>query len=130
MLRTGKIDRKALPAPEWQSEIVYIAPRSPLEETLAEIWANVLGVERVGIHDDFFNLGGHSLIAMQVVSRIIESMQVQLPIDALFNAPSVAALAESLERSRDSEQEAPTITPITRSSRRAQRRRRMDDGHD
>ncbi|WNG56874.1 amino acid adenylation domain-containing protein [Archangium gephyra] len=95
----GKVDTKALPAPEassLQSAAAYVAPRNELEQRLADIWAQVLHVERVGIHDHFFELGGHSLLATQVVSRIRSAFQVELPLRALFEAPTVAALAAHL----------------------------------
>src|SRR5271166_428145 len=94
----GKIDRKALPEPEGIDLFTqeYVAPRDPTEEILVGIWAEVLGRERVGIHDNFFDLGGHSLRATQVVSRVWERFdrRVALPVRALFEAPTVAELAE------------------------------------
>ncbi|MGZ3457554.1 MAG: amino acid adenylation domain-containing protein, partial [Archangium sp.] len=98
----GKVDRKALPAPEAERlvEGTLAAPRTPAEELLAGIWARVLGVERVGIHDDFFELGGHSLLATQVVARIRDTFQVEVPLSLLFAAPTVARLAERMEEAR------------------------------
>ncbi|HYP26492.1 MAG TPA: amino acid adenylation domain-containing protein [Blastocatellia bacterium] len=100
----GKIDRLALPAPrraggEWEAG--YVAPRSPVEEVLAEIWAEVLRVDRVGAHDNFFELGGHSLIATQVVSRVYETFQSRLPLRKVFEEPTVAGLATALLDSGD-----------------------------
>jgi amino acid adenylation domain-containing protein len=95
----GKVDRRALSriAPMAVRETAsYTAPQGPGEEMLAAIWAEVLGpdrVERVGAHDDFFTLGGHSLLATQVISRVREAFGVELPVRALFEAPTVAALA-------------------------------------
>ena len=95
----GKLDKKALPKPAIardESE-VYVAPRNDIEERLVRIWSDVLGVERIGIHDDFFAMGGHSLLAAQLVSRVTDSMQVGLPIRRLFDTPTVAGIAEHVE---------------------------------
>ncbi|WP_116121159.1 non-ribosomal peptide synthetase, partial [Archangium gephyra] len=94
----GKLDARALPAPETSlaASSHYVAPSSELEQRLAGIWAQVLGVKQVGIHDNFFELGGHSLLATQVVSRIRSAFQVELPLRALFEAPSVASFAAHL----------------------------------
>jgi acyl carrier protein len=104
----GKVDRRALPAPEHtraHSAESYVAARTPVEELLAAIWCEVLGVEQVGVHDNFFHLGGHSLLATQVSSRLRETFQVELPLRALFEYPSVAGLAcrwrTACERGRD-----------------------------
>jgi amino acid adenylation domain-containing protein len=93
----GKIDRSALPAPRGSRpdlEVVYTEPRSDIERLLAEIWAEVLAIDPVGIHDDFFDLGGHSLAASRVISRVLQKFALNLPIRALFDAPTVARMAE------------------------------------
>ncbi|HYH45171.1 MAG TPA: phosphopantetheine-binding protein, partial [Thermoanaerobaculia bacterium] len=96
----GKVDRRALPAPQPQeARPGFVAPSSPTEEALAAIWAEVLGRGRVGIHDNFFDLGGHSLKATQVVSRVRETFGVELPLRRLFDQPTVAALAACIEAS-------------------------------
>ncbi|MBW8767933.1 MAG: AMP-binding protein, partial [Geodermatophilales bacterium] len=90
---SGKVDRRALPAPEGgrlELGAVYVAPRTALEELLAGIWAEVLGLDRVGVHDNFFALGGHSLLAAQVVSRAGEALEIEVPLRLLFEAPTVA----------------------------------------
>ncbi|MDY7094118.1 MAG: non-ribosomal peptide synthase/polyketide synthase, partial [Acidobacteriota bacterium] len=99
----GKVDRKALLAqlPEMAPEAGGRAPRTPVEELLAEIWADVLSVPRVSIDDDFFELGGHSLMATRVVSRVREAFSVELPLAELFERSTVAQLAELLAESMD-----------------------------
>ncbi|MFI5618577.1 amino acid adenylation domain-containing protein [Streptomyces sp. NPDC051567] len=95
----GKIDVKALPRPEIQGGRpgwTYVAPRDAAEEALAGIWAEVLGTKRVGVHDNFFDLGGNSIVAIQVVSRAHRALGVQLSPRLLFDAPTVAAMAASL----------------------------------
>jgi amino acid adenylation domain-containing protein len=96
----GKIDRKALPIPDQgrpKLEEVYVAPRTPVEEIIAEIWAEVLKVHTVGAHDNFFDLGGHSLLATQAMSRIRRVLKVELPLHALFERPTVAELAKRIK---------------------------------
>jgi amino acid adenylation domain-containing protein len=97
----GKVDRRALPAPEWGGAGEgRLAPRTPVEELLAGIWAEVLGREAVGVEEDFFALGGHSLLAMRVLLRVERSFGVDLPVRAIFEAPTVAALARRIEAAR------------------------------
>jgi acyl carrier protein len=94
----GKIDRAALPPPppvEHTAE--FVLPRTPLEELLVDLWKEVLHVEKAGIHDNFFELGGHSLLAAQLVSRIREHLQIDLPLRSVFDHPTVAETATILE---------------------------------
>jgi amino acid adenylation domain-containing protein len=93
---TGKVNRRALPDPgkcRPDLDTPFVPPGTPVEQELSEIWANVLSLEKVGIHDNFFDLGGHSLAATRVISRVIQNFQLELPIKALFEAPTVAEMA-------------------------------------
>ena len=115
----GKVDRRALPAPDCTrlvSEQTFASPRTPIEEVLAGIWAQVLGYEPVDIHDNFFDLGGHSLLATQVISRVRSALQVELPLRCLFESPTVTELAESIEAIAKVGQglQAPPILPVPR----------------
>ncbi len=95
---SGKIDRRALPNPDdvLHAPTRYVAPRTPTEELIAGVWATVLGVARVGVHDNFFTLGGHSLLATQVVTRLRHLLAADVPLRLLFDAPTIAALAAQL----------------------------------
>jgi acyl-coenzyme A synthetase/AMP-(fatty) acid ligase/acyl carrier protein len=99
LLANGKIDRRALPPPDWgrDESRVFVAPRTATERQLASIWADILGVTQVSVHDDFFDLGGHSLMAAQFVARVTDSLQVGLPLRRLFDAPTIASLAEHVD---------------------------------
>jgi len=113
----GKIDHKALPAPELSRDgldVDYVAPRNSIEELLAGIWAKVLKVERIGVHDNFFALGGHSLLAMQVVSRIRTALNTDLPLRVLFEASSLAALADRVSALRSSNHVTEALPSIRR----------------
>jgi amino acid adenylation domain-containing protein len=119
-LPNGKLDRRSLPVPDWAQRAVgavYVAPRTPMEEVLAGMWAEVLRVDRVGVHDNFFELGGHSLLATQVVSRIRETFQIELPLRSFFEAPTVAQLS-ALAKQSESEriEHADTIQQAKRDS--------------
>jgi amino acid adenylation domain-containing protein len=113
----GKADRAALPAPVERGEGgAYVAPRSPVEEVLAGIWEEVLALQRVGVEDDFFALGGHSLGGAQVISRVLNAFSVELPLRVLFERPTVAALAAEVERLRGSGAAA-AAPPLVRAPR-------------
>lgn len=95
----GKLDRKSLPAPDLDThrQKHYVAPRTETEIILADVWAEVLGLEKVGIEDNFFDLGGHSLIATQLVSRLCKRFKIDLPLRTLFETGTVEKLAEKIE---------------------------------
>ncbi len=111
----GKVDRKALPAPEQAGrEENYLAPRTPVEEVLAGIWAELLGLERVGSADHFFDLGGHSLLATRVMSRLRDAFGVEMPLRDLFVTPRLADLAARVEAARrtGSQKLTPPLVPL------------------
>jgi amino acid adenylation domain-containing protein len=96
----GKVDRQALPVPDTSTselEVSFVPPRTPTEQIVADIWADVLRREQVGIYDNFFDLGGHSLLATQVISRLREAFKIDLPLRSLFENPTVNNLVEQLE---------------------------------
>jgi acyl carrier protein len=99
----GKLNRQALPALDSSRPTIrttYVVPRTATEEILAGMWAQFLGIERAGTHDNFFELGGHSLLATRVVSRVREAFDVDLPLRAFFEAPTIAGLAQLVEETR------------------------------
>jgi acyl carrier protein len=95
----GKVDRRALSAPELaSSDEEYVAPRTPVEEVLAGIWAEVLRLERVGVHDSFFALGGHSLLIMRLLAEIQAAFDLDISIRTVFSMPTLEAMAGEIER--------------------------------
>jgi amino acid adenylation domain-containing protein len=111
----GKIDRKSLPEPDKDiREQEYVGPRNATEETLCRLWQEVLRRERVGIHDNFFEIGGHSLLAVQVISRIKQAFTVEMPLSVLFAAPTVARMAEHIAavNEPDRSQSSPVLVKI------------------
>jgi amino acid adenylation domain-containing protein/non-ribosomal peptide synthase protein (TIGR01720 family) len=116
----GKIDRRALVGWVERSETHLqlssknlILPRTEEEELLANIWTEILGIERIGIHDNFFELGGHSLLATQVISRIRDTFDIELPLRHFFESPTITALNEQLNTARH-QSTLPPIRPINR----------------
>jgi acyl carrier protein len=108
----GKVDRRALPAPDGERtgrEGEYVAPRTPLEEALAGVWMSLLSVGRVGVHDNFFELGGHSLLATQLLVRLLALFKTELPLTAVFQAPTVAQFAEVLKAHEETPGQADKI---------------------
>ena len=116
LLPSGKINRKALPPPEDGTnagKTSDVAPRTPTEELIASMWMNILGVSKVGVHDNFFQLGGHSLLATQVASRLRRTYDIDLPLQRVFDAPTVSELAVVVDQLRvNSDDIASLITEI------------------
>ncbi len=115
----GKVDRFALPIPAAPEGTSAEAPRTPLEELVAGLWTEVLGGGRVGLHDDFFALGGYSLLAIRLLARLRAVSGVDLPLRALFAHPTVAALAAEVERAACGRRERPRCPPSSRPRRAA-----------
>ena len=128
----GKLDRAALPQPEPVSiptdAKAEVMPRTALEKTLADIWSEVLGRSPLGVHEDFFRLGGHSLLATQVISRIARNCGVELPVVALFEAPTIARLAALIDCTRREQPAAPACAiPSAGPARAAELLERLDE---
>ena len=99
----GKLDRRALPEPETMTNELaetYVGPSTPQEEILVDMWSELLGVARIGVHDNFFEHGGHSLLATQLVSRVRETFKVDLAVRTVFESPTVAGLAAAIAADR------------------------------
>ncbi|MBD2245045.1 non-ribosomal peptide synthetase [Nostoc sp. FACHB-888] len=110
----GKIHRKALPLPGQiysNIETTYIAPRTAIEEQLAKIWAELLKVKQVGIEDNFFELGGHSLLLTQLIFQIRQTWKIELPLSSLFEMPTIASLAQSIQTAQKMASSTLAITP-------------------
>ncbi|POH42377.1 non-ribosomal peptide synthetase [Pseudomonas fluorescens] len=111
----GKLDRKGLPLPDVsQMQQVYVAPESELEQQVAAIWAQILGVERVGLADHFFESGGHSLLAMQVISRLRQLLGREVPLRTMFEQPRLQGFVETLCNSHESQAIVLQILPVSR----------------
>jgi amino acid adenylation domain-containing protein len=120
---TGKLNRHALPPPGDALSLLtrtYVAPRTPVEAEVADIWAELLGVERVGVYDNFFELGGHSLLGIRALSRVKDAFQVDIPLRATFEAPTLADLASLVTeiRARAGSELSP-IVPLSRAEHTA-----------
>jgi acyl carrier protein len=117
----GKIDRQALPEPEQVEAKAYLAPQTPTEKVVAGIWTEVLRRDRISTHDNFFDLGGHSLMATQIVSRIREKFQVELAMRILFEQPTICGLALAIEAAKQNGglEDEPSIVPVAREAYRA-----------
>ncbi|GAA4613441.1 non-ribosomal peptide synthetase DhbF [Saccharopolyspora hordei] len=101
LMPNGKLDRRALPAPDLGEAVGSAMPRNPTEEVLCELFAEVLGLPRVGVEDSFFDLGGHSLLAAKLIGRIRDALGVKVNVGSLFAAPTVAGLAERIDHGGD-----------------------------
>ena len=117
LTQNGKVDRKALPVPSLDAlaTATYQVPDTPIEQRLAELWAEVLEVERVGRHDSFFELGGHSLLAIRLVS-LMQKSGLSLSLAELFQHPSIAALAGLLEQRPDGAADTPEVITVREGS--------------
>jgi acyl carrier protein len=113
----GKVDRASLPPPTGALERDFMAPRTPLEESLARIWAELLRVERVGLGDNFFELGGHSLLVLQLAARIRQEMGVETPVRLLFEHPTLQGLASALAQGAPAAVPEPALGPARRGAR-------------
>ncbi|HKP35521.1 MAG TPA: amino acid adenylation domain-containing protein [Pyrinomonadaceae bacterium] len=115
LMPNGKVDRRALPAPEHdreQAETDYVAPQTPTEEVLAHIWREVLKLDRVGVNDNFFELGGHSLLAARVFSELQKKLKIELNLADIFMAPTIAQLAEMIYQRETEDQESDELMSL------------------
>jgi amino acid adenylation domain-containing protein len=118
LTENGKVDRKALPAPEAERVLTgeFVGPRDETERKLVVIWMEVMGIKRVGIHDDFFELGGHSLLATQVISRLRQVFEVDLPLRSMFESPTIAGLGIKIQEFHRNEAALQSSPPTKRNS--------------
>jgi amino acid adenylation domain-containing protein len=114
---SGKVDRRRLPAPDVlrpELKESFVAPRTEVEERVAAVWSEVLGLERIGVHDNFFDLGGHSLVATQVVTRLCDAFEMELPLRCLFESPTVAGVAAAVVQRRAAQADAEGLAQALR----------------
>lgn len=119
----GKVDRRALPAPQHtrpEFQKAFVAPRTSIEKVVAGIWSQTLGIEQIGIHDDFIALGGDSLMAMQVISRLRRVLQVEMALARFFEARTIAGLSKIIEqvKASDAKLQMQELQPISRETHR------------
>jgi acyl carrier protein len=109
--RAGRLDRAALPRPAARAaaDLAAREPRTDTERAIAKIWADALGVDTIGVHEDFFSLGGHSLLGAEVVELVRDVYEVDLPLGRLFEAPTVAAVAEYVDKALAAPSETVTV---------------------
>ena len=93
----GKIDRNALPDADQSERVEYVAPTTETEQTLAAIWSEVLGVDKIGVHDSFFDLGGHSLLAARAVSKFRQAFEIDIQLRSLFELHTIAEIAQYVD---------------------------------
>jgi acyl carrier protein len=113
----GKVDHRALLSKDHDvadPKQVYVAPGNAIEQAIAEIWVEILAVKRIGVHDNFFELGGHSLLATQVVNLLRRRLKVELPLRRMFEAPTIAQLAEDVARLSEMEGQVKNISRFPR----------------
>jgi acyl carrier protein len=124
---SGKLDRKKLPDPGRDRPDLaasYVSPQNENERLVAQIWQEVLGLERVGIHDNFFDLGGHSLLAAEVQGKLRERLEADIPLVELFQHPTIHALAGRLGRREPQGEDLGRLQDLARREREASQRRR------
>jgi amino acid adenylation domain-containing protein len=129
--RSGKVDRRALPPPEAESPALahsYVAPSTPLEHLLSDVWCEALKVKQVGVHDNFFALGGHSLLATKLVSRIREIFNTELLLRELFDNPTVAGLAQIITAAQEKQSQKVKTPQITRRRPKRDKRPALEVG--
>ncbi|MBE9080748.1 hypothetical protein IQ278_01035 [Tolypothrix sp. LEGE 11397] len=121
----GKVDRRALPAPEIgrsQIETAYVKPQNEIENIIARVWQDTLQIDKVGIHDNFFDLGGHSLLMAQVSQKLLEALEQKISIVQLFQFPTIHSLAEHLSPSLNQGQVQSLVSKSNTSKERASKR--------